>query len=60
MNAESYRFDKWMVKFLIAHPLALEDKADDSWHNATSNITGQNAYLERGLVMQAMISEIRD
>lgn len=59
MNAESYRFDKWMVKFLIAHALALEDKADDGWHDSISNITEQNAYLERGLVAQAMIQDIQ-
>jgi hypothetical protein len=32
MGRNTYRFDKWMVKFLIAHSLALEDKEDEGEH----------------------------
>ncbi|KAF9761755.1 hypothetical protein IL306_003729, partial [Fusarium sp. DS 682] len=60
MNAESYRFDKWMVKFLIAHALTLEDKVDDSWSAASPGATGEDAHLERSRITQAMIMDIQN
>ncbi|KAF5680755.1 hypothetical protein FDENT_8316 [Fusarium denticulatum] len=60
MNAESYRFDRWMVKFLIAHALALEDKADDNWSAASVEATNGNDHLERGRITQAMIMDIQN
>ncbi|CVL11123.1 uncharacterized protein FPRN_10941 [Fusarium proliferatum] len=60
MNAESYRFDRWMVKFLIAHALALEDKVDDSWSAASVDATNGDAHLERGRITQAMIMDIQN
>ncbi|KAF5590554.1 uncharacterized protein FSUBG_10770 [Fusarium subglutinans] len=60
MNVESYRFDRWMVKFLIAHALALEDKVDDSWSAASVDATNGNAHLERGRITQAMIMDIQN
>ncbi|KAF5262559.1 hypothetical protein FOXYS1_6712 [Fusarium oxysporum] len=60
MNAESYRFDRWMVKFLIAHALALEDKVDDSWSAASVDAANGDAHLERGRITQAMIMDIQN
>ncbi|KAF5702664.1 hypothetical protein FGLOB1_9478 [Fusarium globosum] len=60
MNAESYRFDRWMVKFLIAHALALEDKVDDSWSAASVDATNGDAHLERGRITQAMIMDLQN
>ncbi|KAF4448405.1 hypothetical protein F53441_8213 [Fusarium austroafricanum] len=59
MGAESYRFDKWMVKFLIAHALALEDKPDDGWSGSNADST-RDAHLERGRITQAMIMDIQN
>ncbi|WZH47740.1 Zn2-C6 fungal-type domain-containing protein [Fusarium acuminatum] len=60
MNTESYRFDKWMVKFLIAHALELEDKVDDSWDGSNAGSTGGDVNLERGRITQAMIMDIQN
>ncbi|KAF5657127.1 hypothetical protein FHETE_10577 [Fusarium heterosporum] len=60
MNTESYRFDKWMVKFLIAHALELEDKTDDSWDSSHADATSGGLHLERGRVTQAMIMDIQN
>lgn len=59
MNVESYRFDKWMVKFLIAHSLALEDKVDEGWPNPYSEPSYRDVQIERGLITQAMITDIQ-
>ncbi|KAM0416783.1 hypothetical protein ACHAPD_005720 [Fusarium lateritium] len=60
MNVESYRFDKWMVKFLIAHALALEDKVDDSWPSPYPEPSYRDVQIERGLITQAMITDIQN
>ncbi|CAG1971428.1 unnamed protein product [Fusarium graminearum] len=59
MNIESYRFDKWMVKFLIAHSLALEDKVDEGWPSPYSEPSYRDVQIERGLITQAMITDIQ-
>ncbi|CAF3646309.1 unnamed protein product [Fusarium graminearum] len=59
MNVESYRFDKWMVKFLIAHSLALEDKVDEGWPSPYSEPSYRDVQIERGLITQAMITDIQ-
>jgi hypothetical protein len=60
MNIESYRFDKWMVKFLIAHALALEDKVDDGWPSPYGESLYGDVQIERGLITQAMIIDIQN
>lgn len=60
ISTESYRFDKWMVKFLIAHALELEDKVDDSWDGSHAGSTGGDVNLERGRITQAMIMDIQN
>ncbi|RFN53290.1 hypothetical protein FIE12Z_2440 [Fusarium flagelliforme] len=52
-------FDKWMVKFLIAHALTLEEKADDSWPSPHAIPLFGDDHLERGLITQAMIEDIQ-
>ncbi|RBR25547.1 uncharacterized protein FIESC28_01510 [Fusarium coffeatum] len=59
INAESYRFDKWMVKFLIAHALTLEEKADESWPSPQTIPSFGDDHIERGLITQAMIEDIQ-
>ncbi|KAL3590770.1 hypothetical protein FPOAC2_12972 [Fusarium poae] len=58
-NIESYRFDKWMVKFLIAHALALEDKVDEGWPSHYAEPSNRDIQIERGLITQAMITDIQ-
>ncbi|KAM0347635.1 hypothetical protein ACHAPU_004648 [Fusarium lateritium] len=60
MNTESYRFDKWMVKFLIAHALKLEDKTDNSWDGSQTDSMSGGLHLERGRVTQAMLMDIQN
>ncbi|KAJ4262873.1 hypothetical protein NW762_006486 [Fusarium torreyae] len=60
MNTESYRFDKWMVKFLIAHALELEDKAEDIWPDPSTGLTYGDMHLERSRVTHAMIMDIQN
>lgn len=49
-----------MVKFLIAHALALEDKVDNAWSDSHQHQSSGDDQLERGLVTQAMITELQN
>lgn len=60
LSRNTHRFDKWMVKFLIAHALALEDKVDDLWPDSDINQTPGNAHLERSRITQSMMMDIQD
>lgn len=63
MSKNSYRFDKWMVKFLIAHALAMEDKSDDA---ADVNMDREAddvlsvAPLERSRITHTMFQDLQN
>ena len=59
LSRNTHRFDKWMVKFLIAHSLALEDKADDAWPDSDASQLG-NVHFERSRVTQSMMMDIQN
>ena len=48
-----------MVKFLIAHALTLEEKADESWPSPHTIPSFGDDHMERGLITQAMIEDIQ-
>ncbi|CAK7234900.1 hypothetical protein SBRCBS47491_009105 [Sporothrix bragantina] len=70
LNANTYGFDRWMVKFLIAHSLELEDKEDKTDNKEDNPLQASNKYavdqvegnmhLERGRVTQGIIMGIQD
>ena len=49
-----------MVKFLIAHALELEDKAEDVWPDSSTCLTYGDMHLERSRVTHAMIMDIQN
>ncbi|KAJ4205028.1 hypothetical protein NW759_014694 [Fusarium solani] len=59
LSRNTHRFDKWMVKFLIAHALALEDKADDAWPDSDASQLG-NVHFERSRITQSMMMDIQN
>ncbi|KIH91221.1 hypothetical protein SPBR_01542 [Sporothrix brasiliensis 5110] len=63
LNEDTYRFDRWMVKFLIAHSLTLEDKGEQVRFSipayAVGRRDGGNTHLERGRVTQGIIMGIQ-
>ncbi|KAH6871491.1 hypothetical protein B0T10DRAFT_523010 [Thelonectria olida] len=60
LSRNTHRFDKWMVRFLIAHALALEDKVNDAWSDSDITQTPGNDHLERSRITQAMIINIQN
>ncbi|KAF7546536.1 hypothetical protein G7Z17_g8373 [Cylindrodendrum hubeiense] len=60
LGRNTHRFDKWMVKFLIAHSLALEDKVDNMWPDSDQGQTPEDASLERSRITQSMIMDIQN
>lgn len=60
MGKNTYRFDKWMVKFLTAHALAMEEKIefDNTDHGPQDQIPGY-AQLERGRITQTLTNRIQ-
>lgn len=60
MGKNTYRFDKWMVKFLTAHALAMEEKIDfdNTDYGPQDQIPGY-AQLERGRVTQSLTNKIQ-
>ncbi|OAL53497.1 hypothetical protein IQ07DRAFT_608882 [Pyrenochaeta sp. DS3sAY3a] len=60
MGKNTYRFDKWMVKFLTAHALAMEEKIDfeNTDYGPQDQIPGY-AQLERGRVTQSLTNRIQ-
>jgi hypothetical protein len=62
LGKNTHRFDKWMVKFLIAHALALEDKVQDlpnPWSEFEMNQMAETAHIERGRITQSMIMDMQ-
>ncbi|KAI5464406.1 hypothetical protein BGZ63DRAFT_412055 [Mariannaea sp. PMI_226] len=59
LGRNTHRFDKWMVKFLIAHALALEEKMDDLFADSDVGQIPGNAHLERGRITESMIMDIQ-
>ncbi|KAM5354909.1 hypothetical protein ACJ41O_001555 [Fusarium nematophilum] len=63
LSSNTHRFDKWMVKFLIAHALALEDKVpveDGQWPDSDMSQTPGHAHLERSRITQTMMMDIQN
>ncbi|KAF3004785.1 hypothetical protein E8E13_002463 [Curvularia kusanoi] len=60
MGKNTHRFDKWMVKFLTAHALAMEEKTDfdNTDHGPRVNISGY-AQLERGRITNSLMDSIQ-
>lgn len=60
MGKNTYRFDKWMVKFLTAHALAMEEKIDfdNTDYGPEDQIPGY-AQLERGRITQTLTNRIQ-
>lgn len=61
MGRNTHRFDKWMVKFLTAHALTLEDKTEGGREPTleSDQISGY-AQLERGRVTENLMLSIQD
>ncbi|KPM41263.1 hypothetical protein AK830_g5279 [Neonectria ditissima] len=59
-SRNTHRFDKWMVKFLTAHALALEDKVDDLGPDLDMSQMPGHAHLERSRISQSMIMDIQN
>lgn len=59
LGRHTYRFDKWMVRFLIAHALALEDKVDEPLLESETGRPSTNAHLERSRITEAMMMDIQ-
>jgi hypothetical protein len=52
-----------MVKFLLEHAVALDEKADDlphPWQESIDHIAGWNEHLERSRVTQSIIADMRN
>lgn len=61
MGRNTHRFDKWMVKFLTAHALELEDKTEGGLDPGLgSNQVSGYAQLERGRVTENLMLSIQD
>ncbi|KAH8657800.1 hypothetical protein BX600DRAFT_514350 [Xylariales sp. PMI_506] len=63
LGENTYRFDKWMVKFLIAHALAMEDKEENMSNPSPEYSTDEMAgttHFERNRIAQGMIRDIRN
>lgn len=61
MGRNTYRFDKWMVKFLIAHSLALEDKEEGAQMQAEAlpdHVPGIEP-LERTRITHSMFMDLQ-
>lgn len=51
-SRNTHRFDQWMIKFLIAHAMELEDKVDDFGPDTEmSQASSGAALLERSRVI---------
>ncbi|KAM0324868.1 hypothetical protein ACHAQA_007834 [Verticillium albo-atrum] len=60
MGRNTHRFDKWMVKFLTAHALAMEEKTDfDSGDFGPRDQISGYAQLERGRITQSLMNGIQ-
>lgn len=53
-NRHTHRLDKWMVRFLIAHAMELEDKVDNIRFNPVMSQTSETTLLERIRVTQSI------
>lgn len=60
MGANTHRFDKWMVKFLTAHALTLEDKSEDGFESGPMHDVSEHEQLERNRIAQNLMMEIQD
>ncbi|KAH6695349.1 hypothetical protein F5X68DRAFT_219817 [Plectosphaerella plurivora] len=66
LGKNTHRFDKWMVKFLIAHALALEDKVEDEpWLDPDLfSVSGDghtgDAHFERSRITHSMMMDIQN
>ncbi|KAI9154886.1 arsenite efflux transporter ArsB-like [Paramyrothecium foliicola] len=60
LTKNTYRFDRWMVKFLIQHASALEEKEDDFGVEDMQMATAaEGSQLERSQVTQLMMRDIQ-
>ena len=62
VSNNTHRFDRWMVRFLLEHAVALDDKVDDlpnPWHESTIPTPGRSTYLERSRVTQSIITDMQ-
>ncbi|KAH8878931.1 hypothetical protein GQ53DRAFT_739544 [Thozetella sp. PMI_491] len=63
LSRNTHRFDKWMVKFLIAHALAVENKVDDMLDREPEfglDQTTGNERLERSRITRTMVMDIQN
>ena len=61
LGKNTHRFDKWMVKFLIAHALALEEKVEEEPdHNPQVDQTSEDAHFQRSRITQSMMMDIQN
>jgi hypothetical protein len=63
LSNNTHRFDRWMVKFLLEHAVALDEKVDDlphPWQGSTTPLTVENTHLERSQVTQSIIADMRN
>ncbi|KAM0425332.1 hypothetical protein ACHAPT_009388 [Fusarium lateritium] len=59
LGRNTHRFDKWMVQFLIAHSVALEDKAHEDLPDSEAGRLG-NIDSERSRITQSMMMDIQN
>jgi hypothetical protein len=55
---DTHRFDKWMVKFLLQHALALYEKDSTTLHSPSALLVGpveEERLLERSRVTESII-----
>lgn len=63
MNRNTHRFDRWLVKFLLEHGLALEDK-EEAMGSLSTDVEISPVYdglqSERGRFTQGIIMELQN
>lgn len=63
MNRNTHRFDRWLVKFLLEHGLALEDKEEDTGSLPTDvgiSPVYDDLQSERGRFTHGIIMELQN
>lgn len=63
LSKNTHRFDRWMVKFLLEHAVALDEKAEDlpyRWAESTGSSTVEMTHLERSRVTQSIIEGMQN
>jgi hypothetical protein len=63
LSKNTHRFDRWMVKFLLEHAVALDEKSEDlpyRWAESSGSSTAEMMHLERSRVTQSIIEGMQN